>query len=203
MGSDAPETDVERPAKWPWLWVAVPIVVLCGPVVLMFLVPCIGPLVYTTGGSAIRVVDRDTRAGVPGAVVVMSWELTGFYGSRVGWVEVQEATTDPNGVAHFEGWHRLRWPPFGILSGGQPWLTVVARGYVPNSVPDRQSRKGRFTTGWTSSWAAGVEPIELRPETNTPTRDDAWAESFAESGLQRMSPRPSEALRLLATKPPR
>lgn len=79
-----------------------------------------------------RVVDSETRAGVAGAIVVVSWEVQASHGYPAGYVEVQESLSDRDGVITIQPWGPVvKWLSGVRMPARQPQLRILADDYCP------------------------------------------------------------------------
>jgi hypothetical protein len=86
------------------------------------------------------VVDAETKAAVPGAIVVTSWELFAREGWPAGIVEVQETVTDSDGRFVIAGWGPVvRWSHPVRMEPNQPWIRILADGYCPRYLSSHPS----------------------------------------------------------------
>jgi hypothetical protein len=86
-----------------------------------------------------QVVDATTKAAVPGAIVVTSWELYEVTGWPITYAEipaeilqVQETVTDSDGRFVIAGWGpEVRWSRSVRMETNQPMMRILADGYCP------------------------------------------------------------------------
>jgi hypothetical protein len=78
-------------------------------------------------------VDSETGAPIEGAVVVVRWEVETFHADLGGWLVMDEAVTDRDGMFHFKAWGPLRTPDSNgsrtRLSPNVPSISVFKSGY--------------------------------------------------------------------------
>ena len=65
---------------------------------------------YSSPAWSGRVVDHDTGAPIEGAIVVVRWPLETFRSDLAGWLVMDEAVTDRDGVFQFKAWGPIRTP---------------------------------------------------------------------------------------------
>ncbi|HEU5133720.1 MAG TPA: hypothetical protein VFU13_01130 [Steroidobacteraceae bacterium] len=89
------------------------------------------PVVWILGSAYGRVVDDVTGKAIPSAAVSTSWALHGSEQRNVGYLELDETTTDSNGDFHVASpglrFHFSR----GRLLRTQPVIRVIADDYLP------------------------------------------------------------------------
>jgi len=79
-------------------------------------------------------VDSETGAPIEGAVVVVRWEVETFHADLGGWLVMDEAVTDRDGMFHFKAWGPMRTRPDHRgsrtrLSPNEPSIDVFKSGY--------------------------------------------------------------------------
>jgi hypothetical protein len=79
-------------------------------------------------------VDIETGAPIEGAVVVVRWEVETFHADLGGWLVMDEAVTDRDGMFHFKAWGPMRTPPDHRgsrtrLSPNEPSIAIFKSGY--------------------------------------------------------------------------
>ncbi len=121
------------------------------------------------------VVDAETKAAVPGALVVASWELYAVTGWPITYAEipaeilqVQETVTDSDGRFVIAGWGpEVRWSRSVRMETNQPMLRILADGYCPRLLVSLSNAPLRRT---------GEVPLEYLPDRIelTPANGD-WA----------------------------
>jgi hypothetical protein len=67
---------------------------------------------YSSPAWSGRVVDAETGAPIEGAVVVVRWPVETFRADLAGWLVMDEAVTDRDGIFHFKAWGPLRTPDY-------------------------------------------------------------------------------------------
>jgi hypothetical protein len=67
---------------------------------------------YSSPAWSGRVVDLETGAPIEGAVVVVRWPVETFRADLAGWLVMDEAVTDRDGIFHFKAWGPLRTPDY-------------------------------------------------------------------------------------------
>jgi hypothetical protein len=65
---------------------------------------------YSSPAWSGRVVDLETGAPIEGAVVVVRWPVETFHADLGGWLVIDEAVTDSDGMFRFRAWGPLRTP---------------------------------------------------------------------------------------------
>lgn len=88
---------------------------------------------YSSPAWSGRVIERDTGAPIEGAIVVVRWELEGFDSKFAGWLLMDEAVTDKDGIFRFKAWGPTRTPDdHGSrtrMSPNVPDISVFKSGY--------------------------------------------------------------------------
>src|SRR6185312_13356111 len=88
---------------------------------------------YSSPAWSGRIVDSETGAPIEGAVVVVRWEVETFHADLGGWLVMDEAVTDRDGMFHFKAWGPLRTPDSNgsrtRLSPNVPSISVFKSGY--------------------------------------------------------------------------
>ena len=94
-----------------------------------------------------QVVDATTKAAVPGAIVVTSWELYEVTGWPITYaeipaeiVQVQETVTDRDGRFVIAGWGpEVRWSRSVHMEANEPVIRILADGYCPRILRSQPS----------------------------------------------------------------
>lgn len=119
-----------------------------------------------------RVVDAETKVGVPDAIVVTSWELFARGGWPAGTLQVQETVTDSDGRFVISDWGpEVRWSRPVRMEPHQPMIRVLADGYCPRLLRNLPS-----SLALRSAKRTGEVPFEDLPDKIelTPANGD-WA----------------------------
>jgi hypothetical protein len=102
---------------------------------LLALAACDGAPYYKILDIDAQVIDAETRAPIPGAVVVANWEMERqpiFFAEEYtyqGQLEVRETVTDGNGRFHFKGFIHLNPLMIEDLGTSDPHLVIFKAGY--------------------------------------------------------------------------
>jgi hypothetical protein len=89
---------------------------------------------YSSPAWSGRIVDSETGAPIEGAVVVVRWEVETFHADLGGWLVMDEAVTDRDGMFHFKAWGPMRTRPDHRgsrtrLSPNEPSIAIFKSGY--------------------------------------------------------------------------
>jgi hypothetical protein len=88
---------------------------------------------YSSPAWSSRVIERDTGAPIEGAIVVVRWQLEGFDSKFAGWLLMDEAISDKDGIVHFKPWGPMRTPDNRgsrtRMSPNVPEISVFKSGY--------------------------------------------------------------------------
>jgi hypothetical protein len=88
---------------------------------------------YSSPAWSGRVIERNDGAPVEGAIVVVRWQLEGFDSKFAGWLLMDEAVSDKDGVFHFKSWGPMRTPDnrgsLTRMSPNVPEISVFKPGY--------------------------------------------------------------------------
>jgi hypothetical protein len=107
-------------------------VLLAAAVVCCAVSACSAPE-YSSPAWSGRVIDRNNGAPVEGAIIVVRWQLEGFDSKFAGWLLMDEAVSDKDGVFHFKSWGPMRTPnSHGSrtrMSPNVPAISVFKSGY--------------------------------------------------------------------------
>ena len=108
--------------KWPFAAVAV----CCA-------VAACSPPEYSSPAWSGRVIERDSGAPIEGAIVVVRWQLEGFDAKFAGWLLMDEAVSDKDGIFRFKSWGPMRTPDSRgsrtRMSPNVPEISVFKSGY--------------------------------------------------------------------------
>jgi hypothetical protein len=78
---------------------------------ILVLAGCSSPE-YSSPAWSGRIVDIETGAPIEGAVVVVRWEVETYRADLGGWLVMDEAVTDRDGIFHFKAWGPMRTPDY-------------------------------------------------------------------------------------------
>ena len=88
---------------------------------------------YSSPAWSGRVIERDTGAPIEGAIVVVRWQLEGFDSKFAGWLLMDEAVSDKDGIFRFKSWGPMRTPESRgsrtRMSPNVPEVSVFKSGY--------------------------------------------------------------------------
>jgi hypothetical protein len=153
-----------------------------GVVLLLLLVMQLGlaPVTHSARSITARVMDAETGEPIGGAsVAAIYWISGGFIEAHYRVFAAQETTTAPDGTFHLPGFGpKLRWPPWGHVSGVAPQIVVFRAGHVmfahANNFPIEGST---FTAGWVIRSQADGYVFQLEPVGPNAKAQDAEKQS--------------------------
>jgi hypothetical protein len=162
---------MKRFAKW------------AGGVVLLLLLAMqllLAPVTHSARPITARVMDAETGEPIGGAsVAAIYWIGVGIFAARYRVFAAQETTTAPDGTFHLPGFGpKLRWPPWGHVSGEAPEIVVFKSGYVMFAHENNFPMEGpQFTAGWVVRSQADGFVFQLEPVGADPQAQDGEREA--------------------------
>lgn len=126
----------------------------------------LGPVTHAARPITARVVDAQTGEPISGApVAAIYWIYVGLFNSLQEVFAAQETTTATDGTFYLPGFGpKLRWPPWGRLSGEAPLVVVFKPGYkIWKHENQFASMEGPGLAGWVIRSQANGYVFRLEP----------------------------------------
>jgi hypothetical protein len=126
----------------------------------------LGPVTHAARPITARVVDAQTGEPIGEAsVAAIFWIDVGLIESKEWIFAAQETTTATDGTFHLPGFGpKLRWPPWGHLSGEAPLMVVFKPGYkIWKHENQFASMEGPGLAGWVIRSQANGYVFQLEP----------------------------------------